>query len=317
VTPKLFTGSTFKDGAGYRVVDVEDFPDIDPFYRYASTQEFVENAKREPGPFLVCAPRTQRIREIETYDPLQRETGLFRTFAGTAISVGGILEFANAFGLLGRDIQTVISRDGPYRVIWGEPISAWAHEIGSMRIVVALWDWISARNAESLDNFFQWSVPENNKEIGGEYGGVAVDYDPSIFFTNDEISMLGDVSEGSLAGDWLYGVWGKDLRLGDSTQAALWIIRDMLNTHLRGRIETSVEVNGISQRISFQVYASSLIACLWLQLALAIEGNKEYRPCRVCKRWFEISPGVAKKSRVYCSDACRFKAYRDRKAGLK
>jgi hypothetical protein len=56
-----------------------------------------------------------------------------------------------------------------------------------------------------------------------------------------------------------------------------------------------------------------LLGALWLQFALAVGGEKEYRACPSCRGWFELSPETAKKSKMYCKEACRSRAYRDRK----
>jgi hypothetical protein len=57
----------------------------------------------------------------------------------------------------------------------------------------------------------------------------------------------------------------------------------------------------------------TLGGAMWLQLAQAIAGNKNYRACEACGRYFELSLEGARTSRHYCSDACRSKAYRRRK----
>src|SRR5262249_32215996 len=57
---------------------------------------------------------------------------------------------------------------------------------------------------------------------------------------------------------------------------------------------------------------AALLDALWLQFACAIDGNKDYRQCQECKRWFELSPGIARADRLFCSNACRTRAYRQR-----
>ena len=55
----------------------------------------------------------------------------------------------------------------------------------------------------------------------------------------------------------------------------------------------------------------SLIGLMWLQLAQAVNGNKQYRQCLACKTWMLISRETAGKrsSRSSCSNACRMKVY--------
>ena len=60
-----------------------------------------------------------------------------------------------------------------------------------------------------------------------------------------------------------------------------------------------------------RVVPESLIAAIWVQLALAIEGNREYRQCDQCRRWFEVAAEKREDAR-FCGDPCRFKAYRAR-----
>ncbi|MFH1920114.1 MAG: helix-turn-helix domain-containing protein [Planctomycetota bacterium] len=57
-----------------------------------------------------------------------------------------------------------------------------------------------------------------------------------------------------------------------------------------------------------------LLTALWCQFVLAVAENKQFRRCATCNRPFEVSPEVNRKDRTICSDACRAKAYRRRKA---
>jgi hypothetical protein len=70
---------------------------------------------------------------------------------------------------------------------------------------------------------------------------------------------------------------------------------------------------GNDRPLSLQLVSDTLLAALWLQFAQAIHGNKDYRACGACGRFFELDPAVARTNRLYCSDACRSKAYRTRK----
>lgn len=67
-------------------------------------------------------------------------------------------------------------------------------------------------------------------------------------------------------------------------------------------------------RPRLRIEPKDLLAAMWLELALAVEGNSNYRPCDVCPTWFEVAPGSGREDKTYCSDACRMRAYRKRKA---
>ena len=95
----------------------------------------------------------------------------------------------------------------------------------------------------------------------------------------------------------------------------------------RRRLENMVNYDGLGNtggaRLSdegkhlgfkFRYHAPTSDNALWVQLALAVAGNKQYERCRHCATYFEIGPGAARNSRVYCSETCRAAAYRKRKA---
>jgi hypothetical protein len=56
---------------------------------------------------------------------------------------------------------------------------------------------------------------------------------------------------------------------------------------------------------------------LWLQLSLAIDGAQNFKPCVVCGAWFRLEAGGSRSDKEYCTDACRMRAYRNRKKGVK
>lgn len=60
----------------------------------------------------------------------------------------------------------------------------------------------------------------------------------------------------------------------------------------------------------------SLLAGLWMQLAVAVDDNLEFKRCIECGKSYNATPGAARKTKSYCSDACRAHAYRRRKAAL-
>lgn len=45
-----------------------------------------------------------------------------------------------------------------------------------------------------------------------------------------------------------------------------------------------------------------------------VNGNRKYRRCVTCGKWFELTPELARSNKLYCSNACRSKYYRDRQA---
>ena len=54
---------------------------------------------------------------------------------------------------------------------------------------------------------------------------------------------------------------------------------------------------------------------MWLQLALALTGDKRFVACKYCRRLFEISTDQtgSRSDRAFCTIACKTKDYRRRK----
>jgi hypothetical protein len=72
---------------------------------------------------------------------------------------------------------------------------------------------------------------------------------------------------------------------------------------------TSAQPGGL--RLTFEV--RSLIAAMWLQFALAVDGQREYRPCPVCGDWWDATE--ARSDRKTCSDRCRKRMHRQAFSG--
>ena len=70
---------------------------------------------------------------------------------------------------------------------------------------------------------------------------------------------------------------------------------------------------GLPTRLSYSPL--TLLAAMWLQLALAITDDKEFQACKFCRGLFEISTAQTgfRSHREFCSDSCKTKDYRKRK----
>ena len=66
-------------------------------------------------------------------------------------------------------------------------------------------------------------------------------------------------------------------------------------------------------RVSFAPL--TLLAAMWLQLALSLAGNKQFRACKNCHKLFEISTEDTgfRSHREFCSESCKTLDYRKRK----
>ena len=65
-------------------------------------------------------------------------------------------------------------------------------------------------------------------------------------------------------------------------------------------------------RLHLRIVPKNLLGAMWLQYARSIDGKKDYRQCRQCGKWFELSLEANRPTRLFCEDACRYKFYRER-----
>jgi hypothetical protein len=106
---------------------------------------------------------------------------------------------------------------------------------------------------------------------------------------------------------------------GQAREDALAAILDAVNDKLFQDVDQEAfQVRFAKDRLNPRVYAlevtpTNLLTALWFQLGHAVAENKRFRRCAKCQKWFEVTPPVNRKSRHYCSDACRSRAYRSRK----
>lgn len=81
-------------------------------------------------------------------------------------------------------------------------------------------------------------------------------------------------------------------RLGKSSPQMLWDDKNKLRLH---------------------VVPEDLRSALWLQFAGAVTGNMAFRQCEACGTFFELTPGINRRDRKYCSNSCRTADCRRRK----
>jgi hypothetical protein len=150
-------------------------------------------------------------------------------------------------------------------------------------------DWSIRTGTSSLQPSFKWS--------GNDAVSFAAAHGQSFrIVSSDEPQLFRKFTPGDLVLPAQYALQrlvSRKLKEHASSANLLW---DWQRTHPDLRI---------------QLVPSSLISALWLQLAMAIDGNRNYRRCESCTRWFELS-GDARGDAKFCRQACQFKAYRTR-----
>jgi hypothetical protein len=280
---------------------------------------------------------------FESYSP---PPNLFLIFADTVDSEEGVKQFADQYGLLGLEREGAVMAALPaassagestpqaadekpgIALAKGELFSVWWKEIQQMRQAVALWS--DLREAESgdttrLSRHVQWHgglvYYDTHPELPLPRFAVLLGIPPGPApmrgckddDSKDELRTVAVIASRQLNSEWL-----KLFRIGDCLMPARYYLQRIVNEHLIGA--ASPQLRWIVKRLRPHDLAlffvpGNLLGLMWLQIAEAINGNRQYRRCAGCKTWIVISPAAAgsRSSRFTCSDACRMKVYYGRK----
>ena len=221
---------------------------------------------------------------VRRYAPLTEETGLFREFAETPANRESVQRFAARYGLLGTATVPVevqlTQRSDVVTVGAGEPLTAWQAEIASMSLVLDLWERAARGGAE---------------ELAGRFRSGA----DGVFYVGENGLTAVTALSGKPATDVV-------------TQAKHFVYQT-INNKLDGLVAPRLLEDPATGAADIHIVPANLIGSVWLQLAHSIREDRQFKQCRFCKKWFEVSLRAARKSRVYCGPACRMKEYRARK----
>ena len=98
---------------------------------------------------------------------------------------------------------------------------------------------------------------------------------------------------------------------GTVIESAKNLLFRQLEERLFGSFLVQISNSGLSLK------PTSLLSAMYLQFSSAIvgfEGITSIRKCEACGTWFEVSPRAGRPEKKYCSDACKMRAYRNRKS---
>jgi hypothetical protein len=244
---------------------------------------------------------------VRQYNPLRMFTGLFRTFAAVDPTREAILTFANTYGDLGIARPLDVRSPSDHRQLYfvrGETLADWVTEIDAMRQAVAIWDMVRARDVPGLSRHIRWD--QGN-------GGPNWVYDSHPELPPFHVDPRRAVPAGAGRHTDLILPVPDLFKPGDVLMPATFLVQNWINTHLMRRVSPRVVYDLDRGAQALRFYPESLLGALWLQFAQAIDGDKEYRACRECGKWFEVSLDAFRTNRVFCSDPCKSRDYRRRK----
>ncbi len=230
--------------------------------------------------------------------PLESATGLFRDFAQLETTQATVRAFANAYGMLGAGTTVVLlnapqfavpsiatytsasQKEGLKMVPMAESLGLWMEQIFTMHRAVQLWDALnSAAPQRELCKFIVW---------------------------RDETSVMYRF-DGSM--EWIAATIHHPellprLRYPDLVQPAWHQLQRFVNRQLE-KFASCPQLLWENGKLPLFIEPQSLIGGLWLQFALAIDGNRQYRTCPGCGRWFEVGGGRKRADAGTCSPTCR------------
>lgn len=229
------------------------------------------------------------------YLPLE-VPGLYRAFAETRLTRKAVQSFANRYGLL---------EGFAHRTAYDEPFKIWVREILRMRQAVLLWGAATARDMATLKRYIKWDGTNAvwYRHPRSRIPNVALDM-PELFETL--ISRKGS--------ETYWKDTFQSLTPGDVIKPALFYVQNEVNASLERTVVPSLLWDSNHLAMKLCLNPATLLGCLWLQFADDINNNTLYRECLQCGTPFAIGPGTARMTKLFCSNACRSKNYRERQA---
>jgi hypothetical protein len=232
------------------------------------------------------------------YKPLREDSALFLNLAATPRTREGVLAAADAHGKL----ESIHDRHSP-----SETLARWSERLDDLEDLATL--YVAYRdNDEAV-----LAARAVRSETGVQYRYARAGRPP-------QPEALPDPGGGPLCAPDFFFIPNTDypsMLTGDRDnprEAAFVFLAGRLDVRLPYFVWPRLVVDpGRPGRYVFGEWPRSLIGAAWLQLARAVAGEKDYRTCVVCGRWFEVSPAVNRIDRSTCSNACRQRQYRQRK----
>lgn len=251
---------------------------------------------------------------LRQFNPFSERRELFRDFSDLSNDPEDFVRFANRYGHLG-DSEFRISLHPPdtekSKRLSGEPLIVWQFESDILKQAVFIWDLHRRNERGRLAAHFQRVIRDKFRNQDTAYWR---------FWREPRGWELNDGPRGALLWDNSAGrLWVRENDLAsedksDLHKVALKILQNTTNEQLSGRLSANLSPQSDSGELVLSLRPTSLIGAIWLQFAQAVSNHTEFRRCTVCGSWMEISENASRRDKSYCSDACRMRAYRARKA---
>jgi hypothetical protein len=247
-------------------------------HEWIDTQSIPMDGPKKSGTFLVAAGDAAG----DFYKPLENATGLFKNFGLLKLKKSAIQKFADKYGMLGIWKPVAGKQVARGKIMTsGEDHELWLEEVDRMRSALELWDAIVAyRNGSKSDlrKLIEWRDRSSVLYQKGEsWAWIATPHEPEVL---------------------------EKLQYPELVQPALRHLQRLLNENLK-RHQSLAQLLWSQTELRIFVRPTSLIAAMWLQFALAIDGDRQYRTCMECGRWFEVGGPNKRSDAETCDVTCR------------
>lgn len=243
--------------------------------------------------------------EFERYQPLRLHTGLFRHLVETEPTEEGCLQFAEQYGLLGPS-----ARRNDVSPPAAESIHIWKAGIRWLGYLVQLWDLFQAGDRAELRRYLELTK-----------AGVRLRHLPEDRFDIPQSPVLRvpvrQRPRGVLPDSWENEAQPLTFsypNFSPEENAAKLLVALALDDMLASQVRCKFGVDPVDDTLALQFVPQDLWGAIILQFASAVAGDRHYTKCRECRTWFELRSGVSRSDKIYCSNACRTRAGRGRKA---
>jgi Homeodomain-like domain len=214
--------------------------------------------------------------------------------------------------------ETIKVKGAAYSLAWGEPLQAWIGESTALHLAVTLWDHIQAEDFDALGEMF-----EMGKASSFEYrpqrhvGSLYPETDPA--WSSEEAGAVDQTVRQDLTDNLLTSA-AYLLELIIAPRIRLFVDQEFfLSPEPTRAKEFSVSASKSSRPAvpaftgRFETVPQGPIGAVWLQFLRAVTKRLKFGRCAVCDQWFVQTPATEKKGRAFCRDACRNKAFRERR----
>ena len=244
-----------------------------------------------------------------SYMPLRSKTVLFEEFAGLGDDAEAFMAFARAYGDLddARVPVAPIAEDATNAL--GRSLEEWRAHRSILAFAVDLWNAVREDRAEALLGrelvvvdlaeaaqerwTYEQGPPRVEAAVLAPLGGAVHE----LWLSRPHLAEAEEYHE-KVGVPYQTQIATLERRNLSPRAVARAALAQLVSTYC-AELSVAMVVTtspGAPLRMTFQV--QSLIAAMWLQLALAIDGEKEYRACPVCGRWWDATEGPLRQAHL-------------------